>query len=83
VEIAHLHCAQAHVSPPSAVRNDRVAADLASPVAGWEGLVGRGNKAWYNEIRWFDAGHGSRAQEQQIEHQEWMIEFVYEVLQQP
>ena len=32
-------------------------------------------------IRWFDAGHGSRAQEQQIEHQEWMIEFAYRVLQ--
>lgn len=32
-------------------------------------------------VRWFDAGHGSRAQEQQIEHQEWMIEFVYGVLE--
>ncbi|MBN1583072.1 MAG: S9 family peptidase, partial [Anaerolineae bacterium] len=32
-------------------------------------------------VHWFDAGHGSRAQEQQIEHQEWMMRFVYAVLE--
>ncbi len=32
------------------------------------------------EVHWFDAGHGSRAQEQQIEHQELMMRFAYEVL---
>lgn len=31
-------------------------------------------------IHWFDAGHGSRAQEQQIDHQERMMRFVYQVL---
>ena len=31
-------------------------------------------------VHWFDAGHGSRAQEQQIEHQEMMMRFAYEVL---
>lgn len=29
------------------------------------------------EIVWFDAGHGSRAQEEQIEHQEQMLRFAY------
>jgi dipeptidyl aminopeptidase/acylaminoacyl peptidase len=32
-------------------------------------------------VHWFDAGHGSRAQEQQIEHQELMLRFAYDVLQ--
>jgi dipeptidyl aminopeptidase/acylaminoacyl peptidase len=32
-------------------------------------------------VHWFDAGHGSRAQEQQIEHQELMMQFVYAVLE--
>jgi dipeptidyl aminopeptidase/acylaminoacyl peptidase len=32
------------------------------------------------EVHWFDAGHGSRAQEQQIEHQELMMRFAYRVL---
>lgn len=32
------------------------------------------------EILWFDAGHGSRAQEEQIEHQEHMLRFAYRVL---
>jgi dipeptidyl aminopeptidase/acylaminoacyl peptidase len=32
-------------------------------------------------VHWFDAGHGSRAQEQQIEHQELMMRFAYDVLQ--
>jgi dipeptidyl aminopeptidase/acylaminoacyl peptidase len=31
-------------------------------------------------IHWFDAGHGSRAIEQQIEHQEHMLRFAYRVL---
>lgn len=31
-------------------------------------------------IHWFDAGHGSRAQEQQIEQQELMLRFAYQVL---
>lgn len=31
-------------------------------------------------IHWFDAGHGSRAMEQQIEHQEHMLRFAYRVL---
>ena len=34
------------------------------------------------QVHWFDAGHGSRAQEQQIEHQELMMRFGYEVLDQ-
>lgn len=32
------------------------------------------------QIEWFDAGHGSRAMEQQIEHQEMMLRFAYRVL---
>ena len=32
------------------------------------------------KIHWFDAGHGSRAQEQQIEQQELMLRFAYQVL---
>ena len=32
------------------------------------------------EVHWFNAGHGSKAQEQQIEHQELMLNFVYRVL---
>ncbi len=32
------------------------------------------------EVHWFSAGHGSRAQEQQIEHQELMLNFAYRVL---
>jgi dipeptidyl aminopeptidase/acylaminoacyl peptidase len=32
------------------------------------------------EVHWFDAGHGSRAMEQQIEHQEIMLRFAYRVL---
>jgi dipeptidyl aminopeptidase/acylaminoacyl peptidase len=31
-------------------------------------------------IHWFDAGHGSRAQEQQIEQQEMMLKFAYRIL---
>jgi len=32
------------------------------------------------EVHWFNAGHGSMAQEQQIEHQELMLNFAYRVL---
>jgi dipeptidyl aminopeptidase/acylaminoacyl peptidase len=32
------------------------------------------------KVHWFDAGHGSRAQEQQIEQQEMMLRFAYQVL---
>ena len=32
------------------------------------------------EVHWFSAGHGSRAQEQQIKHQELMLNFAYRVL---
>ena len=32
------------------------------------------------KVHWFDAGHGSRAQEQQIEQQELMLRFAYQVL---
>lgn len=32
------------------------------------------------QIEWFDAGHGSRAQEQSIDHQELMLRFAYQVL---
>ncbi len=32
------------------------------------------------EVHWFDAGHGSRAMEQSIQHQEVMLEFAYRVL---
>jgi dipeptidyl aminopeptidase/acylaminoacyl peptidase len=32
------------------------------------------------EVHWFNAGHGSRAQEQQIEHQELTLNFAYHVL---
>ncbi len=32
------------------------------------------------QIEWFDAGHGSRAQEQNIKHQELMLRFAYQVL---
>ncbi len=32
------------------------------------------------QIHWFDAGHGSRAYEQEIEHQELMLRFAYQVL---
>ncbi|MBL8164145.1 MAG: S9 family peptidase, partial [Anaerolineae bacterium] len=31
-------------------------------------------------VHWFDAGHGSRAMEQQIEQQELMLRFAYQVL---
>lgn len=31
-------------------------------------------------VHWFDAGHGSRAMEQSIEHQEIMLRFAYRVL---
>jgi dipeptidyl aminopeptidase/acylaminoacyl peptidase len=32
------------------------------------------------QVHWFDAGHGSRAMEQQIEQQELMLRFAYRVL---
>jgi len=32
------------------------------------------------KIEWFDAGHGSRAQEQNIHHQELLLRFAYQVL---
>ena len=32
------------------------------------------------EVHWFTAGHGSQAQEQQIEHQEIMLKFAYHIL---
>jgi dipeptidyl aminopeptidase/acylaminoacyl peptidase len=32
------------------------------------------------EVHWFQAGHGAMAKEQQIEHQELMLRFVYRVL---
>jgi len=32
------------------------------------------------QVEWFDAGHGSRAQEQSIKHQEMMMNFAYRVL---
>ena len=32
------------------------------------------------QVHWFNAGHGSRAQEQQIEHQELELNFAYRVL---
>ncbi len=32
------------------------------------------------QVHWFDAGHGSRAMEQQIQHQELMMRFAYQVL---
>ncbi len=32
------------------------------------------------QIEWFDAGHGSRAQEQSIQHQELMLRFAFQVL---
>ena len=32
------------------------------------------------EVHWFDAGHGSRAVEQSIEHQEMMLRFAYRIL---
>jgi len=32
------------------------------------------------EVHWFDAGHGSLDQEQQIQHQEKMLDFAYRVL---
>lgn len=31
-------------------------------------------------VHWFDAGHGSRVTEQQIEHQELMLRFAYQVV---
>jgi dipeptidyl aminopeptidase/acylaminoacyl peptidase len=34
-------------------------------------------------VHWFDAGHGSRAMEQQIEQQELMMRFAYQVLDAP
>ncbi len=34
------------------------------------------------DVHWFDAGHGSRAQEQQIEHQELKLRFAFGVLDQ-
>ncbi|MEX2225695.1 MAG: prolyl oligopeptidase family serine peptidase [Dehalococcoidia bacterium] len=33
------------------------------------------------QLRWFEAGHGSYATEQNIEHQELMLQFAYRVLQ--
>ena len=33
------------------------------------------------QVHWFEAGHGSRKQEQQIEHQELMMRFALDVLQ--
>ena len=33
------------------------------------------------DVHWFEAGHGSQAQEQQLEHQAHRMRFVYEVLQ--
>jgi dipeptidyl aminopeptidase/acylaminoacyl peptidase len=32
------------------------------------------------DVHWFEAGHGSHAQEQQLEHQELRLRFVYQVL---
>lgn len=32
------------------------------------------------QVHWFDAGHGSRAMDEQIEHQELMMRFAYKVL---
>ncbi len=32
------------------------------------------------DVHWFDAGHGSRAMDEQIEHQELMLRFAYRVL---
>jgi dienelactone hydrolase len=32
------------------------------------------------EVHWFNAGHGARAQEQQMEHQELQLNFAYRVL---
>jgi len=32
------------------------------------------------EVHWFNAGHGSRDQEQQIDHQEKMLNFAYRIL---
>ena len=32
------------------------------------------------DVHWFDAGHGSRANEQNIEHQELMMRWAYRVL---
>ncbi|MBW2370092.1 MAG: S9 family peptidase [Deltaproteobacteria bacterium] len=32
------------------------------------------------EVHWFKAGHGSRAQEQRLKHQEYRLRFVYQVL---
>jgi dipeptidyl aminopeptidase/acylaminoacyl peptidase len=32
------------------------------------------------QVHWFNAGHGSMAQEQQIEHQELQLNFAYRVL---
>jgi dipeptidyl aminopeptidase/acylaminoacyl peptidase len=32
------------------------------------------------EVYWFDAGHGSLQTEQQIDHQERMMRFVYNIL---
>jgi dipeptidyl aminopeptidase/acylaminoacyl peptidase len=32
------------------------------------------------DVHWFEAGHGSHAQEQQLEHQELRLRFVYHVL---
>ncbi len=32
------------------------------------------------QIHWFDAGHGSKAMDEQIEHQELMMRFAYKVL---
>jgi dipeptidyl aminopeptidase/acylaminoacyl peptidase len=34
------------------------------------------------EVHWFEAGHGSRAQEQRLEHQELKMRFVYGILNQ-
>lgn len=33
------------------------------------------------QVQWFEAGHGSRAQEQQIEQQEWMLRFAHQTLE--
>ena len=33
------------------------------------------------QVHWFEAGHGSYAIEQNIEHQELMLQFVFRVLE--
>ena len=38
------------------------------------------NHSKHVEMVWFNAGHGSRAMEQSIEHQELKMRFAYRVL---